>query len=348
MCGVITMAKATQLTQDVETSEMTMVEAICEAHDQELARDDRVMIMGEDVGWDGGIFRATDGLVETYGEDRVVDTPLAETGIIGTAVGLAINGMRPVPELQFSGFSYQAFHQIESHLARFRKRTQGGMNVPVTIRMPYGAGVRALEHHSESRETYWIHTPGLTVVIPRSPQQTWAYLKASIRSEDPVVFLEPKALYRKFREPVPEEDVDTDQLPDIGPAQVLEEGEDVTVVAFGHMLYRTRQAVAELEEEHDISATVIDLPTVSPLDSETIVDSVEDTGRCVVVQEAHRTLGIASEISARIMDEAVLHLEAPVKRVTAPDVQTPLLAREQAYMPDVPRIKEGIVETVDF
>jgi pyruvate dehydrogenase E1 component beta subunit len=342
------MAKATTLTQDLETSEMTMVEAICEAHDQELGRDERVMVLGEDVGEDGGIFRATDGLIDKYGRERVVDTPLAETGIIGVSVGLAVNGMVPVPELQFSGFSYQSFHQIESHVARYRKRTQGGINIPMTIRMPYGAGVRALEHHSESRETYWIHTPGLKTVIPRSPQQTWAYLKASIRHEDPVVFLEPKALYRKFREPVPEEDVDTDQLPDIGPAQVLEEGDDVTVVAFGHMLYRTRQAVAELEEEKGISATVIDLPTVSPLDSETIVDSVEDTGRCVVVQEAHRTLGIASEISARLMDEAVLHLEAPVQRVTAPDVQVPLLAREQAYMPDVPRIKEGIEETLEF
>jgi pyruvate dehydrogenase E1 component beta subunit len=342
------MAEATALQQVDETEEKTMVEAIVEALDQELARDDSVIVLGEDVGADGGIFRCTEGLLETYGPDRVVDTPLAETGIIGTSIGLAMNGMTPVPELQFSGFSYQAFHQIESHAARLRKRTQGGYNVPMTIRMPYGAGVRALEHHSESRETYWIHTPGLKTVIPRSPYHTWAYLKASIRDPDPVVFLEPKALYRKFREEVPLEDVDSDSLPELGEADVLKEGDDVTVIAFGHMLYRTRQAVNELENEHGLSATVIDLPTVSPLDSETIVDSVEDTGRCVVVQEAHRTLGIASEISARLMEEAVLHLEAPVNRITAPDVIVPLLAREQCYMPDVSRIKEGILETVDF
>lgn len=338
----------TALQESLETTDRTMVEAIVAAHDQELARDDRVMVLGEDVGQDGGIFRATDGLLETYGPDRVVDTPLAETGIIGVSIGLAMNGMVPVPEMQFSGFSYQAFHQIESHAARLRRRTQGGYNIPMTIRMPYGAGVRALEHHSESRETYWNHTPGLTTVIPRSPYKLWEYLKASIRHPDPVVFLEPKALYRKFRQPVPDEDVETSELPELGKAEVLDEGDDVTVVAFGHMLYRTRQAVQELENEEGLSATVIDLPTVSPLDSETIIDSVKKTGRCVVVQEAHRTLGIASEISARIMDEAVLHLEAPVKRVTAPDVITPLLAREQAYMPDVTRIKEGIQETVRF
>lgn len=325
-----------------------MVEAIVQAHDQELGRDDRVMVLGEDVGEDGGIFRATDGLIDKYGPERVVDTPLAETGIIGCSIGLAMNGMVPVPELQFHGFSYQAFHHIESHAARLRRRTQGGFNIPITIRMPYGAGVRALEHHSESRETYWNHTPGLTTVIPRSPYETWAYLKASIRHPDPVIFMEPKALYRKFREPIPTEDIETSELPEIGPADVLQEGDDVTVVAFGHMLYRTRQAIQELENEENLSATIIDLPTVSPLDSDTIIDSVKKTGRCVVVQEAHRTLGIASEISARIMDEAILHLEAPVKRVTAPDVQTPLLAREQCYMPDVPRIKEGIQETVTF
>lgn len=326
--------------------ELTMIEAIQCALDQEMDRDDSVMVLGEDVGQDGGIFRATDGLLGKWGGDRVVDTPLAETGIIGCSVGLAIGGMIPVPELQFSGFSYQAFHHIESHIARYRKRTQGAITMPITIRMPYGAGVRALEHHSESRETYWNHTPGLQVVIPRSPYKTWEYLKASIRDPDPVVFLEPKALYRKFREEIPEED--TDELPELGKAEVLQEGDDVTVVAFGHMLYRAREAIQELEEEDGISATVIDLPTVSPLDSKTIIESVKKTGRCVVVQEAHRTLGIASEISARIMDEAVLHLLAPVKRVTSPDTITPLLAREQAYMPDIGRIKNGIRETLAF
>lgn len=327
-------------------AELTMVEAIQHALDQEMARNERVMVLGEDVGQDGGIFRCTDGLLETFGEDRVVDTPLAETGIIGCSVGLCVAGMLPVPELQFSGFSYQAFHHIESHVARYRKRTQGAMTMPMTIRMPYGAGVRALEHHSESRETYWNHTPGLTTVIPRSPERCWAYLKASIRHPDPVVFMEPKALYRKFREEVPDED--TDDLPELGKAEILREGDDVTVVAFGHMLHRTEQALDALSEEHGLTATLIDLPTVSPLDSDPIIASVKKTGRCVVVQEAHRTLGIASEISARIMDEAILHLVAPVKRVTSPDVITPLLAREQAYMPDVGRIKNGILETVKF
>ncbi len=324
-------------------AELTMVEAIPHALDQEMERDEHVMVLGEDVGEDEGIFRATKGLLDKYGEDRVVDTPLAETGIIGCSVGLAINGMVPVPELQFSGFSYQAFHHIESHIARFRKRTQGHWNMPITIRMPMGAGVRALEHHSESRETYWAHTPGLTTVIPRSPYKAWEYLKASIRSPDPVVFMEPKALYRKYREEIPDED--TDELPELGKAEVVQEGDDLTVVSWGHMFHRTEQVVAKLE---GVSVDLIDLPTISPMDSETILDSVKRTGRCVIVQEAHRTLGPASEISARIMDEAILHLEAPVKRITAPDVITPLLAREQAYMPDTNLIAEGIQETLEW
>lgn len=326
--------------------ELTMVEALNTAIDEEMDRDETVMVLGEDVGEDGGIFRVTKGLLEKYGEDRIVDTPLAECGIVGTSVGLAMNGMRPLPEAQFSGFSYQAFHHLEQHAARMRKRSRGRYSVPLTLRMPYGAGVHALEHHSESRETYWIHTPGLKTVIPRSPRKAYTLLKASVRDPDPVIFLEPKALYRKFREEVPTNG--EADLPDelLGPDHVRE-GDDVTVVAFGHMFHRTEQVVEELAGE-GVEADLFDLEVVGPLHTDPIIESVKRTGRCVVVQEAHKTLGVGSEITARINDEALLYLEAPVGRVTAPDVWVPYFAREQAYMPDQTRIRARIEETLEF
>ncbi len=328
------------------TEELTMIEALNRAMDEELARDDRVMILGEDVGVDGGIFRATDHLLDKYGEDRVVDTPLAEAGILGCSVGLAVNGMVPVPEMQFSGFSYQTFHHVEQHLARFRKRTRGQFTLPITMRMPYGAGVHALEHHSESKETYWIHTPGLRTVIPRDPLTAYTTLKASIRHPDPVIFLEPKALYRKFRQEVPAED--DVELPTLESPETVREGDDLTMVSFGHMLHRTLDAAETLSEEDGVEAHVLDLQTLSPLDTDPVIDSVKRTGRCVVVHEAHKTLGIGAEIIARINDEALLWLEAPVARVTGPDVTVPLFAREQAYMPDETKVLHATRETLRF
>lgn len=326
-----------------KTDRLTMIQAINRALLEEMERDDRVMVLGEDVGRDGGIFRATDGLMDRFGEERVVDTPVSETGILGTSVGLAVGGMIPVPEIQFQAFSYYGFAQIENHVARVRWRSRGRFTCPMTIRMPYGAGIHALELHSESREAYFVHTPGLRVVMPRSPRKAYSLLKASIRHPDPVIFLEPAALYRKLREDVP---------PDLPPesldrAEVLREGDDLTLVSYGHMMQRTIAAAEKLAQE-GVEADVIDLQSVAPLDSDTIVKSVKKTGRAVVVNEAPRTLGLASEIVARIHDEALAHLEAPVARVTGYDVHVPLYAREQAYMPDEQQILEAARETLAY
>lgn len=322
-----------------------MVEALNQALREEMARDEKVLVLGEDVGMDGGIFRVTDGLIQEFGEERVVDTPLAEAAIAGTSIGLAIYGFRPVAEMQFSGFSYFAFHQVEAHAARYRKRSQGRYTVPLVIRMPYGAGVRALEHHSESRETYYAHTPGLKVVIPRSARKAWSLLKASIRDPDPVIFLEPKALYRRGREGIPE---DGEEVPPLAGCEVVQEGDEVTLVAYGHMLYRTLRAAQTLEKEDGVRPEVIDVQVISPLDSDTINGSVQKTGRLVVVHEAPRTLGLGGEIVARVNEESFLHLEAPPRRVTGYDVHPPLLAREQAYLPDEGRILRAVRETLAF
>lgn len=322
-----------------------MVEALNQAMREELARDERVLILGEDVGVDGGIFRVTDGLLREFGEHRVVDTPLAESAIVGCSIGLAITGYRPIAEIQFSGFAYFAFHQLESHASRYRRRSQGRYTVPLVVRMPYGAGVRALEHHSESREAYYAHTPGLKVVIPRSPRKAWELLKASIRDPDPVVFMEPKALYRRGREELPE---DGEDVPPLGGCEVVREGDDLTLVAYGHMLYRTLQAAETLAEEDGIRPEVLDVQVIAPLDSDTIVGSVKKTGRLVVVHEAPRTLGLGAEIVARVTEDAFLRLEAPPRRVTGYDVHPPLLAREQAYLPDAGRILRAARETLAF
>lgn len=319
-------------------TQMTMVQAINTALREEMERDDKVVILGEDVGVDGGIFRLTDGLIEQFGPERVLDTPLSETGIIGASVGMAINGMKPVPEMQFSGFSYEAFAQVENHVARFYKRTQGRFNMPITIRMPYGAGVHALEHHSESREVYYAHTPGLKVVMPSGPRNARALLKSAIRDPDPVIFMEPKFVYRAFREEVPEDEDET--LP-IGEPHVEQMGSDLTIVSWGAMMTPTRQAVRTLEEEDGLSIGLIDLRTVSPFDERAIVDSVQETGRLLVVHEAPLTFGPAGEIFARVLEHAFYHLEAPPMRITAPDVHTPLFAREKWYMPSTTRILDG-------
>lgn len=321
-----------------------MVEAINLALRQEMEADDDVVLLGEDVGVDGGIFRATVDLIEEFGEDRVIDTPLAESGILGFSIGMAIRGLKPVPEMQFSGFSYLGFHQLESHAARLRWRSQGRFTVPMVVRMPYGGGVRALEHHSESREVFYAHMPGVKLVVPSGPRNARALLVAAIRDPDPVIFFEPKAIYRAFREEVPDED-DTRE---IGKAEVVREGGDLTLIAYGAMLTRALEAADVLSEEDGVEAAVIDLLSLSPLDHETVSQSVTQTGRAVMVHEAPLSYGPGGEIAARLMEDAFLYLEAPLARVAGPDVHMPYFAREQRYLPSVERIVTAARETLSF
>lgn len=315
-------------------AKMTMIQALNLALRQEMARDDSVIVLGEDVGVDGGVFRATDGLINQFGEERVLDTPLAESGIAGMSIGMALYGLRPVCEIQFSGFSYQTFHQIENHAARFRWRSQGRYHIPMVLRTPYGGGVRALEHHSESREAYWAHTPGLKMVIPSGPRNARALLISAIRDPDPVIFYESKALYRSFREEVPEEE---ETLP-IGSSSVVREGRDLTLISYGAMMRPTLEAASLLKEKDGVDAEVIDLLTVSPLDDELFVQSVIKTGRAVIIHEAPRSFGPGAEIVSRIMEKAFYYLEAPIERVTGYDVIIPMFSRENAYIPDAQRI----------
>ncbi len=325
-------------------AKLNMVQAIALALDQEMSADEDVVVLGEDVGMDEGVFRATAGLFKKYGEKRVIDTPLAESSILGTSIGMALAGLKPVAEMQFSGFSYLMFAQLEGHASRYRSRSQGQWNVPLVVRMPYGGGVRALEHHSESRESFYSHIPGVKVVIPSTPRNARALLVASIRDPDPVVFMEPKRSYRAFREEVPEEE----EVMEIGKAQVVQEGDDITVVSWGAMMKLTQKAITEMQEKEGLSVELIDLLTIAPMDGTTIVDSVKKTGRCVVVQEAPKSLGPASEIIARINDRALLYLEAPVKRVSSYDVVTPYFGRELRYMPNEGRIQRAVRDTLDF
>jgi pyruvate dehydrogenase E1 component beta subunit len=313
---------------------MTMVEALNLALRQEMTRDDGVIVLGEDVGVDGGVFRVTDGLIGTFGENRVLDTPLAESGIVGMSIGMALYGLRPVCEIQFSGFSYENFHQIESHAARLRWRSRGRFTVPMVLRTPYGGGVRALEHHSESREAFWAHMPGLKMVIPSGPRNARALLTSAIRDPDPVIFYEAKALYRAFREEVPEAE---ETLP-IGRSQIVREGRDLTLIAYGAMLRPTVAAAERLAEEDGLEAEVIDLLTVSPLDDSLFVASAKKTGHVLLVHEAPRSFGPGAEIVARLVEKAFYYLEKPVTRVTGFDVVIPFFSRENSYLPGVERI----------
>lgn len=319
-------------------AKMNMVQAINHALKQEMEKDDSVIVLGEDVGPDGGVFRVTDGLIDRFGEERVIDTPLAESAIAGMSIGMAAYGLKPVCEIQFSGFSYENFHQIENHAARFRWRTQGRLTVPMVLRAPYGGGVRALEHHSESRETYWAHTPGLKMVIPSGPRNARALLVSAIRDPDPVIFYEAKGIYRAFREEVPE---DEEILP-IGQPQIIRQGHDVTLIGYGAMTRVTMAAAEELKQHDGIEAEVIDLLTLAPLDSELLIQSVKKTGRVVVVHEAPRSFGPGAEIISRIMEDAFYYLEAPIKRVTGFDIIIPFFNREKEYMPSVRRITEAV------
>lgn len=323
-------------------AKLTMVQALNLALEQEMAGDDSVVVLGEDVGVDGGVFRVTDGLIDKYGEERVIDTPLAESGIIGMSVGMGIHGLRPVAEIQFSGFTYLAFHQMESHAARMRWRTRGGLTVPMVLRTPYSGGVRALEHHSESREAYYAHTPGLKMVIPSGPRNARSLLVSAIRDEDPVVFFEPKVSYRAFREEVPEEE----ETYPIGKSEIVREGSDLTMISYGSMMRPTLKAADILEEEEGVKAEVIDVLTISPLDDETFTKSVQKTGRAVIVHEAAKSFGPGAELMARLVEKSFWYLEAPIKRVTGYDIVMPLFAYENAYLPSADRVVRGAREVL--
>jgi 2-oxoisovalerate dehydrogenase E1 component beta subunit len=322
-------------------SEITLIEAVTQAMAYEMAHDKDVVVLGEDIGINGGVFRATLGLLDKFGPDRVLDTPLAESMIAGLSIGMAAQGLKPVAEFQFMGFSYPALDQIINQAARMRNRTRGRLSCPVVFRMPYGAGVHAPEHHSESTEALYAHTPGLRVVIPSSPARAYGLLLASIRDPDPVIFLEPSRMYRLVKQDVPD---NGEALP-LDRCFILKEGTDITLVSWGAMLHETMRAAKTLETK-GISAEVIDVATIKPLDMETILDSVHKTGRCVIVQEAPRMCSVSSEIAAQLAEKALLSLQAPILRVTGYDVTVPYLRLEKQYLPSDARIIAAVEETM--
>jgi len=324
-------------------AKLTLVEAINLALKQEMERDPSVLILGEDVGKNGGVFRVTQGLLDQFGDKRVVDTPLSESAIVGAAIGLAVYGLKPIAEIQFEGFSFACMEQLVSHASRLRTRTRGRYQCPLVVRIPYGGGIRAPEHHSDSNEAYFVHTPGLKVVVPSTPYEAKGLLTSAIRDPDPVIFMEPKRVYRSLREEVP----DDEYLIPLDQARVVTEGSDVTLVAWGAMLQITLQA-AKLMADKGISAEVIDLRTLSPLDSNTIVESVKKTKRAVVVHEAPRRCGVGAEIVARINEMALVYLEAPVERVTGFDTVMPLPKLEKFYLPDAGRVVQAIDRVMNF
>ncbi len=325
-------------------AKLNMVKALNLALLEEMERDPDVLAIGEDVGVDGGVFRVTEDLHRRFGSRRVIDTPLAEAAIIGCSVGMAIYGLKPICEIQFSGFAFQCFHQIENHAARYRQRTQGRFHCQMVVRMPYGGGVRALEHHSESEEQFYAHIPGLKMVIPSGPRTARALLIAAIRDPDPVIFFEHKGLYHAAKEEVPDE---SEPMP-IGRAEVAQEGRGLTLIAYGAMLRVALEAAETLQAEDGVTPEVLDLLTLSPLDRETLVASVAKTGRAVVVHEAPLSFGPGAEIAASIMDGAFLSLEAPIRRVAAYDVPFVGFAREKASVPDVARVLAAARETLAF
>lgn len=322
---------------------LNMVEAINLALREEMERDDRVIVLGEDVGREGGVFRVTDGLQERFGDQRVVDTPLAESGIVGTAMGMALYGLRPIAEIQFDGFLYPCLDQITNHIGRIRNRSRGRFTCPLVIRVPYGGGIHAPEHHSESPEAILAHTPGIKVVIPSTPYEAKGLLLSSIRDPDPVIFLEPKRIYRAIREEVPE----GDYVIPFGKARMVQEGKDVTVIAWGAMVREVLNAAEELKGDK-IEIEIIDLRTISPMDVDAIVTSVKKTGRAVIVHEAPRTCGLAAEIIALINEKAFLSLQAPIERVTGFDIPMPLLKSEHYYLPNPKRIVMAVKKVMSF
>lgn len=324
-------------------AKLTMIKAITAAMDEELARDDKVQIFGEDVGKNGGVFRATEGLQDKYGQDRVFDTPLAESGIIGLANGMAMQGFRPVPEIQFMGFVYEAFDEIAGQLARERFRLGGSRKMPVTIRTPFGGGVHTPELHSDSFEGLVAQVPGLRVVVPSGPYDAKGLLISSIRSDDPIIFLEHMKLYRSMREEVP----DDAYTVSLDKAAVKREGSDVSIITYGYMVQASLQAAEELAKE-GINAEVVDLRTIAPLDEETILNSVKKTGKAVLVQEAQKQAGVSAQVAALIAEKGILSLDAPIKRVAAPDTPYPFSQGEDVWLPNKDDIVAAVKETVNF
>lgn len=322
---------------------MTMIQAINNAMKTELKNDENVLVFGEDVGPYGGVFRATEGLQEEFGKDRVFDTPLAESGIGGLSIGLALQGFRPVPEIQFFGFVYEVMDSISGQMSRMRYRSGNENAAPITIRSPFGGGVQTPELHADSLEGLMAQQPGLRVVIPSTPYDAKGLLISAIRNNDPVVFLEHMKLYRSFREEVPEEEYTVD----LDKADVKREGTDVTLIAYGAMVHTSLKAAEELAKD-GVEAEVIDLRTISPIDIDTIIKSVEKTNRVVVVQEAQRQAGIAANVAAEIQERAILHLEAPVLRVTAPDTVYPFAAVEDDWLPDHQDVIETVQDVLNF
>jgi len=321
---------------------LTLVQAINLALTQEMEADPRVIILGEDVGKNGGVFRVTEGLQARFGADRVVDTPLAESGIMGTSIGLAMAGMRPIPEIQFEGFLGPAYDQLVNHAARYRTRSRGAITVPLTIRVPVGGGIHAPELHSDSPEAIYAHTPGLKVVMPSTPHDAKGLLISAIRDPDPVIFFEPKRIYRAFREEVPEDEY----LIPIGKAKIITEGHDLTLISWGATVTQCLEALDNLPE--DISVEMIDLRTIYPIDHETIAESVEKTGRCVIVHEAPKTAGLGAEIATIIQERCFLNLQAPVQRVCGFDTVMPYYKLELDYLPDAKRIGESIHQCLAY
>jgi pyruvate dehydrogenase E1 component beta subunit len=319
---------------------LTLVQSVTLALIQEMEKDERVILLGEDIGLNGGVFRATEGLFQRFGGDRVVDAPLAESGIMGTAIGLAMAGLRPIPEIQFEGFMGPAFDQLTNQAARFNSRTRGGITCPLTLRVPVGGGIHAPELHSDSPESIYTHTPGLKIVMPSSPYDAKGLLISAIRDPDPVIFFEPKRIYRAFREEVPEDEY---TIP-IGEARTVCEGDELTMVSWGATVIQCMNAI----EKSGKSIELIDLRTISPIDMDTIAASVNKTGRCVVVHEAPKTCGLGAEIAAGVMEHCFLHLEAPVQRVCGFDTIMPYYKLELDYLPDAQRIGKAINETLAY
>jgi pyruvate dehydrogenase E1 component beta subunit len=322
---------------------LTLLDAINQALDQKMADDSRVVVYGEDTGFEGGVFRVTAGLQKKYGEDRVFDTPIAEAAITGSAIGMAINGLLPVAEIQFDGFVFPAMTEIVTHMARFRNRTRGAYGLPIVIRFPVGGGIRALEHHSESLETLLGHIPGLKVVIPSTPYDAKGLLISAIEDPDPVIYMEPKRIYRSGKQEVPEEMY---RIP-IGKAKVVKEGTDITVVAWGAIVREVEKAMKLLEDDN-ISVELIDLRTINPIDEETIINSVKKTGRFLVVQEAVKTYGPGAELISLVNEKAFLHLEAAPARVTGWDITVPLAKGENYHFVQPERIAFEIKKTAKF
>ncbi|MEX2104655.1 MAG: alpha-ketoacid dehydrogenase subunit beta [Bacilli bacterium] len=325
-------------------AQMTMIQAITDAMRTELQNDTNVIVFGEDVGLNGGVFRATEGLQKKFGEDRVFDTPLAESAIAGLAVGLGIQGFRPIAEIQFIGFVFECFDMIAAQAARMRYRSCGQYTSPIVFRTPFGGGVKTPELHADNLEGLFLQTPGLKVVIPSNPYDAKGLLISAIRDNDPVVFMEHMKLYRSFRDEVPEEEY---TIP-LGKAKVVREGSDVTIVTYGAMVQTSLKAAEEIEKTRRAKVEVIDLRTIKPFDIDTIVKSVRKTERCIIVQEAQKQAGIGAEIVAQINERAILSLEAPVLRVTAPDTVFPFASVEDTWLPDVQRVVDGLNQVLDF